>query len=613
MNAKILFSVVALAGMAITVHAQNPRSLHDAGVPPTLRSALYRSLASTARPDYRIDKNGFAKLRGSSLRASFRTSGARFSGADAPMVALDFVAWGRGATLSPVERVTPRINANRVSYNHHGLIEWWQVLPVGYEQGFTITHPPSGTGPLTLALASNQSPAASGSGFAWGKLHYSDLVVTDAAGKAVPATLKSEGNRLLIAVNDAHAAYPLTVDPLVWQEQKVTSSDGAVEDEFGYSVALDGTTALIGARTCGCQGPNPGYGAAYVFTKPAGSWTWTESQKLTADDAVPEEEFGWSVALSGSTALIGAPGANGANAGQGAAYIFTNSQGVWRQTQKLTANDGVANSLFGNAVALDGGTALIGSAFATIGGNADQGAVYVFTDSAGTWTQSQKLIDNSGAAYDLFGTSVALSGGTAFVGDLGPNAYQGAVFVFTNSDGIWNQTQELLSSDGAAGDQFGVSVAIYGNTALVGAYSATTVPPFTHQGAAYVFGESGGLWTQSQKLVVDIPPGGGGFGQSVALGGTTAVVTADNAVSVGNGFEGAAYVFTRSGGAWNQTRELSASDGTVNDFFGGSLTGVAVYGNTALVGAYNATIGNNAQQGAAYFYTNPFSGAAGRR
>ena len=164
-------------------------------------------------------------------------------------------------------------------------------------------------------------------------------------------------------------------------------------------------------------------------------------------------------------------------AAQGAAYAFTDVAGTFSETQKLTASDGGLFDNFGASVSVDRETLVIGANGATVGSNPAQGAVYVFTLVNGTWTETQKLTADDGAAYDNFGLSVTLHGSIILVGSpqavIGGAFAQGAVYVYTNSGGAWYQTQKLTASDGAASDSFGQSVAISGNNALVGAYGAT--------------------------------------------------------------------------------------------------------------------------------------------
>jgi len=385
-------------------------------------------------------------------------------------------------------------------------------------------------------------------------------------------------------------------NPLVWLEQKVTASDGTANSYFGSAAALNGSTALIGA-----DGDNSFQGAAYLFTNSSGSWS--EGQKLTASDGLPGDEFGYRVALADDALLVGAFTATvGGVVSQGAAYVFTRSNGTWSESQKLTASDGGLFDNFGASVALDGSTLVVGANGATVGGNAAQGAVYVFTESNGTWTQTQKLTANDGAAYDNFGLSVALKGSTILVGSpraaVGGNAGQGALYVFTESNGTWSQTQKLTASDGATNDSFGESVALEGNTALIGAYNAT-INGNQWQGAAYLFTESNGSWSEGQKLTASDGTAGANFGNAVALEGSNALIGADASTVGSNTYQGKAYLFTESGGNWSQSDTFIASDGAVDDYFGAAL---AWDGATALISTPHPTIGGNTWQGAAYFY-----------
>ncbi|HET6546125.1 MAG TPA: hypothetical protein VFG55_05195 [Rhodanobacteraceae bacterium] len=384
-----------------------------------------------------------------------------------------------------------------------------------------------------------------------------------------------------------------------WQEQKVVASDGRTLDQFGWSVAVQGDTALVGAHTCFCVGSAPDR-SVYVYTDTAG--TWTRTQKISADDAPPDAGYGWSVALDGSTAVVGA-------VSSGVVYVYTRSGGTWTQTQELVPDDPDAGFFFGAAVAIDGTRILVGSPFQS------KTYVYDFDDPSGNWLLSDTLVPVGGSSGDQFGVTVALEASTAIVGafggTVGGNTEQGAAYVYEESGGTWTQTQQLLADDGAAGDWFGSAVALQGDTAMVGSLHADTDPPFTDQGATYVFSRSGQTWAQTQKLTVTVPPGGGNLGQSIAIDGTQAVVIARNAVQVGQSFVGAAYVFDNTGGSWTESRQLTASDGTVNDFYGWGFSGVDMQNGVVLVGAYNKTEGGHEQQGAAYFYSRGGGGSNG--
>jgi hypothetical protein len=392
--------------------------------------------------------------------------------------------------------------------------------------------------------------------------------------------------------------------------QKLLSSDAAGSDFFGTSVALssDGNTALIGAYL-ETTSPNSANGAAYVFTRSAG--TWTQQQKLLASDAATGDNFGISVALSadGNTALIGAylektsPYSN-----NGAVYVFTRSDSTWTQQQKLLASDRASNESFGYSVSLsaDGNTALIGAYLEDTSPNTDNGAAYVFTRSGSTWTEQQKLLASDATGFYQFGFTVDLSsnGDTAIVGAMDAISENGAAYVFTRSGSTWTEQQKLLSSDLESGDRFGqnVSISSDGNTAIIGSAFEDTSPNLNN-GAAYVFTRSGGTWTQQQKLLSSDGTGNDYFGASVALSsdGNTALIGAYLETTSPNSFNGAAYVFTRSGSTWTQQQKLLASDRASSDNFGISVA-LSADGNTALIGAYLEDTSPNSNNGAAYIY-----------
>jgi photosystem II stability/assembly factor-like uncharacterized protein len=383
--------------------------------------------------------------------------------------------------------------------------------------------------------------------------------------------------------------------PSDWPEQKISSDDGATDDQFGWSVVFaDPTTAFVSAPNA-TVGGNAGQGAVYVFTKQSG--TWVQTQKLTADDGAAGDAFGISMAFSfsGPVLIIGAPNTN---TFQGAAYVFILFQGVWVQVQKLTADDGTQFNQFGWSIAAQGDTALVGSISATVGKNSSQGAVYVFSQSGAGWTQTQKFSSDDGATGDSFGWSIALDGTTALIGTgfvtVNGNEFQGAGYFFDGSTGTWTQTQKITASNGQAFDFFGLAVALVENTALVGADGAGS-DPFSNEGATYAFTNSGGTWSETQQLLADDGQSSDSFGASVAFDGNTALIGATGV----NNSQGAAYVFDYSGGTFTQVKKLTASDGGDGDLFGWSA---AYADNTALVGAYQATVGKTVRQGAAYFY-----------
>jgi photosystem II stability/assembly factor-like uncharacterized protein len=389
--------------------------------------------------------------------------------------------------------------------------------------------------------------------------------------------------------------------PSDWSElQKVSSSDGATDDQFGWSVLLaSADTALVGAPNHAVNG-NAGQGAVYVFTRSGN--TWTKTQTLTASDGTESDSFGQSLAFDGGNLIIGAP-----NTGdfQGVAYIFTESGGTWAEVQKIEADDAASSTQFGWSVAIQGDTAMVGSIGASVPPTNGVGAVYVFTQSGGTWSQAQKFSSDDGVFGDSFGWAIALDGNTVIVGanTASPNGldFSGAAYVFNESGGTWTQAQKLTASNGAEFDFFGGAGALVGNVALVGSEGSGS-DPFSSQGLTYVFTNSGGTWAEGQHIAASDGQGSDGFGHAIAFDGNKALITAAGATVNGNDSAGASYVFNFSGGTFTEEQKLTASDAEEFASFGWS---VGLSGNTALVGAYQATVGKNVRQGAAYFFEGP--------
>lgn len=325
----------------------------------------------------------------------------------------------------------------------------------------------------------------------------------------------------------------------VWtRTQKIVATDGQAFDTFGNAVVFNGDTAFIGAYGA-MVNDNFSQGAVYVFTRTGG--VWTQTQKITAADGQMFDNFGYSLGLSGTTAIIGADGATiGSNGTQGAAYVYDGSSGTWTNTQKLLASDGGPGDIFAYSIAFDGTRALIGA----YGNNGYQGAVYAFGTSGGTWTESQKLVAADGAPNAYFGYATALSGSTLLIGAWGAEPggvdMKGSAYVFTESNGTWTQTQQLGASDGAIQDKFGHSVALQGTTALVGAdgWSAATA-----QGAVYAFDGSSGTFVETQRFVASDGAPSYQFGFPVTLDGDTALVGSWLWRSPGGSMPGAAYFF----------------------------------------------------------------------
>jgi hypothetical protein len=264
--------------------------------------------------------------------------------------------------------------------------------------------------------------------------------------------------------------------------------------------------------------------------------------------------------------------------------------------QKVVADNGEPHDAFGQSIALAGTTALIGA----VDVNGWEGAVYVFTQNDGVWTEGQEFMAEDGAPGDqaTFGTAIMIDGDTAVIGALGANvnghANQGAAYVFARTDGIWNQVAKLIADDGDENNYFGQAAAISGNNIVVGAYGAS-VNGNALQGAAYVYSNIGGTWTFVKKLVADDAVGGEFFGRSVAMSGTRAIVGAPYAGVDGTPARGAVYVFDGSTADWTQNAKLVADSGDPGDAFGFSLAATPTH---IAVGAN----GSNGAKGGAFVF-----------
>ena len=402
--------------------------------------------------------------------------------------------------------------------------------------------------------------------------------------------------------NDANSSMLCTVDILVErnivQIAKLLTEDTQENDAFSFSIALKGDTALVGAYLNDENGKDSG--AAYVFERDDFG-TWTESTMLLAQDRQAGDRFGYSVALDGNTVLIGAYFDDDNGYVSGSAYIFErDGQGPWIETAKLLARDGEENDWFGASVALDGDTALIGADYK--GRNASRtGSAYIFErDGTGSWLETARVFPKNGNLFDGFGSSVALDGDIAIVGapwDDDNGFKSGSVYIFEHDAiGNWVETAKLIPQDGPFGDEFGVSVSLDKGTVLIGAFRDDDNG--LESGSAYVFERNGsGTWTETAKLLASDGQAGNLFGNSVALDGDTALIGAHEDFDKGIS-SGSAYIFERDGsGNWRETAKFLSLDGQENDRFGRS---VALDGRTALVGADGHDI-----KGSAYLFDIP--------
>lgn len=564
---------------------------------------------------------------------------------------LELVSYGRGDQSRNREQAGSQSRCmeaigNRVSYEWDDtLTEWYINDPRGLEHGYTMHKRPPGDDfklHVTLAVRGGLHPRISADGrnitfeneSGAAVMNYNGLTVVDATGKSLPAWFEKGSDQwpmvdgqqstpeavpssfvirhspfITIVINNGDAVYPLTIDPIAQQAYLKASNTGA-SDYFGCSVAMSGDTVVVGA-----------YGEA-----------------------------------SNATGVNGNQ-ANNFATNSGAAYVFVRSGDVWSQQAYLKASNTSESDYFGLSVAASGDTVVIGAyledsnATGVNGNHADNsatnsGAVYVFVRNGTTWSQQAYLKASNTGAFDNFGNWVAVSGDTVVVGAYGEDSNTtgvngnqadnsaenaGAAYVFVRSGTTWSQQAYLKASNTGVSDLFGLSVAVSGDSVVIGAYSedsnATGVNgnqadnSTANSGAAYVFVRSGTTWNQQAYLKASNTGAGDEFGRLLAVSGDTVVVTSyaedSNATGV-DGIQtdnsasaaGAAYVFVRSGTTWGQQAYLKASNTDGGDFFGVS---VAVSGDTIVVGANqedsnatgvdgNQTDNSAANSGAAYIF-----------
>lgn len=352
-------------------------------------------------------------------------------------------------------------------------------------------------------------------------------------------TLAISGNTAIVSAlgddtpggTNAGSAYIFVRSGGVWTQQAhLIASDGAASDQFGYDVAIDGDIAVVGADWDDTPaGTNAG--SAYVFVRTANG-DWIEQAKLVASDAAAFDLFGVSVAVSGNTVVVGAPGDNTpAGTDAGSVYVFvSDNEGQWAQQAHLFASDAAAGDFFsGYAVAIDGDTLVVGAINDDTPGGTDAGSAYIFVRNGDDWSEQDHVFASDGAAFDYFGSVVAISGDTIIAGadedDTPTEADVGSAYLFVrDGDGDWLEQAHLTASDGDADDHFGWFVDISGDTAVVGAPTIAQFGGDSEVGSAYAFRRIGAVWMQ--KLHVPAPANVGGdlFGFAVGVSGSTAVI-----------------------------------------------------------------------------------------
>jgi hypothetical protein len=370
---------------------------------------------------------------------------------------------------------------------------------------------------------------------------------------------------------------------------KLVPGDGAYNDLFGSSVSIRGDYAIVGAPNDD-EGILKNSGCAYIYER-SGS-TWSEKPKILAEDRSPNDIFGSSVSISGDYAIVGKPFDDHTGSDYGSVYIFQRIGTTWSKVAKLVADDGGTSDYFGSSVYIAGNYAIVGAPFDDDKG-ANSGSAYIFerSEDTGAWSQVKKLIASDGAGGDNFGYSVSISGNYAIVGaprdDNGFGVDAGSVYFFQRSEGVWGNEQKLVDiNHGDDNDLFGWSVALYGNTGIVGAYQDDDSGDDT--GSATIVKYWNNTWLPSYYLTAPDRSASDYFGYSVSISADCVLIGAFGHDSIAAD-AGAAYVFQKTSEddstpvtEWDPLVKLIASDGAAGDKFGGA---VSISGPYAIVGA----------------------------
>jgi hypothetical protein len=343
--------------------------------------------------------------------------------------------------------------------------------------------------------------------------------------------------------------------------EKIHPHDPATDDRFGNYVSISDEFAIVGSYWDDDNGSKSG--SAYIFNRQGHKWV--EHAKIKPSDGEADEWFAWSVAIDANYALVGCRYDNEKGSNSGSAYIFKREGNSWVEQQKLSPDDGGPGDEFGESVSISGNYAVISAYHDNVHGERS-GAAYVFKCVENKWFQQEKLYPETGAAYDIFGESVAIHGDYIIVGASGYNENgTGAAYIFKRDGNIWNQQAKLLSQDNYAGNVLGYNVSIYQDYAMVGAVGVTDNG--FRSGAAFIFKRDGEQWTEQAKIVPEDNEEKDHFGRGLCIYKNYAVIGAGYDNDKGED-SGSLYVFKRENETWKQQTKLVPNDGASEDLFG---------------------------------------------
>jgi hypothetical protein len=416
--------------------------------------------------------------------------------------------------------------------------------------------------------------------------------------------LSTNGSGLLSWGDNVPSTIPQIItdaDLQLWENQtQITDTDPAQGDKFGFSVAISGNYAIVGAREKTINGITRA-GAAYIYIRD-GTNNWTQPKQLTANVPAQTDLFGSSVGIFGDYAVVGAwnKTANGIT-NSGTAYIYIRS-GIndWTEQKQLTSSNAVQGDLFGYAVAISGDYVIVGAYRKTVSGSSYAGSAYIYNWNGTEWIEQKILTLSNTSNNDNFGFSVSISGDYAVVGARVRNANSvtssGAAYIFNWNGTDWTQPIEIVASDAEQDDNFGYAVSISGDYVVVGA-RVKTVNGVTSSGSAYIYNWNGTNWTQQAILVTSNPEQNDQFGYAVAISGDYVIIGAIGRTVDSFTSSGAAYIYKRNGIEWEQLKQLTTNTPAQGDTFGQK---VAINGVYIIVGSIGKTVNGFTNAGAAY-------------
>ncbi|HWL14435.1 MAG TPA: hypothetical protein VNR00_02445 [Opitutus sp.] len=340
---------------------------------------------------------------------------------------------------------------------------------------------------------------------------------------------------------------------LVAGQIRLAPPEASIGARTGASVSLDGNTLALGSPDDDAAGPFAG--AVFVFVRDGASWR--QQARLLGPATTGQRSFGESVAVNRDTLVVGAPFDEVTGDASGAAYVYVRQGETWVQQAKLVPADRTADQLFGDCVAIHGDTIVVG-AFLDSGRAPNAGAAYVFTRSGSAWTQKDKLTASDASEHAFFGSAVAIRNGTIVIG----SPVSETAYIFKYSNWHWRQQARLAPADAVPGDYsgFGAAVTVDQDTIAIGAPAQSGADLET--GAVYLYQWDGSRWAARAKVAASDAAAGDEFGTSVSLEGH---VLAVGAPYCGASNEGAIYTFQRRTSGWSlkarhvaQTTEFSA-------------------------------------------------------